>query len=157
MTRHVLLMLSSDQPPPPTEEIRWHARQSADGGQTVLVTTRLLTGLTPHRSIVAFYGNAALRNRLLGYGCFVKYVPLASPLGQAVLRDSPLYNRDGIPDGARGCIILEKVHEARSGESLESLSATIEATGLPLSLENIPKSPARIQVYFRRRAVTECC
>jgi hypothetical protein len=157
MTRDVLLMLSSDQPPPPTEEIRWHARESAKGNRSVLVTTRLITDLTPHRSIVAFYGNAALDNRFLGCGCFVQYAPLDSPLGQAVLMESPLYNRNGVPAGARGCIILEKVREARRGESLESLGGIIEATGLPLRLENIPKSPARIQVYFRRRAATECC
>src|SRR5690606_11772712 len=107
MTRNVLLMLSSDQPPPPTEEIRWHSRQCADGGRTVLVTTRILTGLTPHVSMVAFYGNAALQSRFLGLGCYVQYVRIDSPLSQSVLMESPLYRRDGIPAGAKGCLILE--------------------------------------------------
>src|SRR5690606_4010128 len=93
--------------------------------------------LTPHVSVVALYGNAALQNRLLGRGCYVHYVRIDSPLGQSVLMESPLYRRDGIPAGARGCIILENVQEAGRGEALESLGGTMESTDLPLRLQNI--------------------
>ena len=75
MIRNVLLMLSSDQPPHPDEEIAWHAAECARAGATALVTTRVLTGLVPGRSAVAFYGNAALGNRYLGRAISQEYVP----------------------------------------------------------------------------------
>src|SRR5215208_475762 len=55
MTRNVLLMFSTDQPPDPVAEMRWHAERCAKDGATAVVTTRVLTGLTPGRSTVAFY------------------------------------------------------------------------------------------------------
>jgi hypothetical protein len=78
MIRNVLLMLSTDQLPDPVEEIQWHERQCARDGVTAVATTRVLTGLTPERSTVAFYGNQALANRYLGRGTFVEYVPYES-------------------------------------------------------------------------------
>jgi hypothetical protein len=56
MTRNVLLMFSTDQPPDPVEELRWHAPQCVVDDTTAVVTTRVLTGLTPDGSAVAFYG-----------------------------------------------------------------------------------------------------
>jgi hypothetical protein len=81
MIRNVLLMLSTDQPPDPVEEMQWHVRQCGRDGVTALATTRVLTGLTPGRSIVAFYGNQALANRYLGGGTFVEFVRFESDRG----------------------------------------------------------------------------
>ena len=148
MPRHVLLMLSSDQPPPPVEEVRWHAAQCAEAGASAVVTTRRLTGLTPGRSIVAFYGSAALGNRYLGRGVFVEAVPLATPRGAEILRESPLYRSKGIPAGAEAFLVLREIREARAGEGLESLGGTIESNRRPLTLRNIPKGASRVQVYF---------
>jgi hypothetical protein len=149
MPRNVLLMLSTDQPPYPTEEIRYHAVQSAEGKTTALVTTRRFSGLTPGRSVLAFYSNAALGNRYLGRAIYREYVGLETPRGRELLREHKYYGSRGIPEGARGFLVLSDVQEARVGEELESLNGTIEASGLPLTLENLPRSAARIQVYFR--------
>lgn len=149
MSRNVLLMLSAEHPPPPLEEVRWHATQCADGSPTAVVTTRRLTGLVPGRSVVAFYGNAALDNRFLGCGTFLEYVPLGSAHGAELLRESPLYRSRGVPAGARAFLVLRDVREAADGEGLEALGGTIEASGRPLTLDNIPKGASRVQVYFR--------
>jgi len=152
MIRHVLLMLSSAEPPPPEDEIRWHAAACQRDGSTALVTTRVLTKLTPGHSTVAFYGNADLNNDYLGCGTFLEYVPLDTHRGQEILAEHPLYLSRGIPRGARAFIILRDVCEARAGEDLESLNGAIDSSGwsdgLPLTLEHIPQGAARIQVYF---------
>ena len=81
MTRNVLLMFSTDQPPDPVEELRWHAPQCVVDDTTAVVTTRVLTGLTPDRSTVAFYGSQALGNDLLARGTFGEYIPLGTDRG----------------------------------------------------------------------------
>jgi hypothetical protein len=152
MARHVLLMLSSDQPPHPIEEMRWHARECERGGATALVTTRVLAGLTPGGSTVAFYGNAALGNRYLGCGTYLEYVSLGSPRGAELLAESPLYRKRGVPRGARALVLLRDVCVAQDSDSLVDLRGTIDSSGAsngrPLTLENIPQGAARIQVYF---------
>lgn len=141
-------MLSSDEPPDPLEEIRWHAAQCEAGGRTALITTRRLTGLSPGRSTVGFYGNAALDNRYLGRAVFHEYVGLDSPRGMALLWESPLYRQRGTPGGARAFLILDALREARDGENLEVLRGTIQASGRKLTRENLPRGAARIQVYY---------
>ena len=148
MIRNVLLMLSSDEPPPPLEEIQWHAAECARGTPTALVTTRRLTGLTAGRSMVAFYGNAALGNRYLGRAVFLEYVRIDTPRGAELRRESPLYRNRGVPAGAKGFLILRDVREACAGEGLEVLGGTIESSGRLLTLENIPRGASRIQVYY---------
>jgi hypothetical protein len=76
MTRDVLLMLSTDQPPDPVEKMRWHPGQCARDGATAVATTRVLTGLAPGRCTVAFYGSQALGNRTYGRGTFVEYIAI---------------------------------------------------------------------------------
>ncbi len=149
MTRDVLLMLSSDQPPPPEEEVAWHAEQCARGATTALVTTRRLTGLTPGRSVVAFYSNAALGNRYLGRGTYLETVPLASTRGAELLRESPLHRTRGVPAGATAFLVLRDVAVAEPGETLDALRGTIESNDRPLALDNIPKGASRAQVYYR--------
>jgi hypothetical protein len=151
--RNVLLMLSSNQPPPPQEEVRWHAARCQSHGTTHLVTTRVLTAMVPCESIVAFYGNADLGNRYLGQGVYLDYVRLDTPKGQQLLQASALYSTRGIPEGARGLILLRDVREAEDCERLESLHGVITSRGasdgLPLTLSNIPNTAARLQVYYR--------
>lgn len=148
MARNVLLLLSSNQPPPPEDEVEHHAARCAAGAVAAFVTTRRLRGLTPGESVVAFHGGATLNNRYLGRGVFERLLPLDSPVRRAVLAEDPLYAKRGAPANARAIVLLRGVRVAARGEGLEALGGTIEATGLPLTLTNLPRGPARVQVYY---------
>src|SRR3954470_23095796 len=99
MIRDVLLMLSTDEPPDPLQEIRWHAERSANGEKTAMPTTRILSNMTSGKSVVAFYGNGTLGNRLLGYGTFAGYKRLTSERGKQLLAGSDLYKTANHPKG----------------------------------------------------------
>jgi hypothetical protein len=148
MTRNVLLMFSTDQPPDPVEEMRWHAKQCAADGTTAVVTRRVLNGLTADRSSVAFYGNQALDNRYLGRGTFVEYIPLGTDRGREIARESPLYGQRGMPGSARGFMLVKELHLATEGEDLSSLGGKIEASGRTLTREALPAGRSRAQVYY---------
>jgi hypothetical protein len=148
MTRNVLLMFSTDQPPDPVEEMRWHAERCAKDGATAVVTTRVLTGLTPGRSTVAFYGSQALGNRYLGRGRFVEYIPLDTARGREIARESPLYGQRGMPGSARGFILIRDLLLAAEGEDLSSLGGKIEASRRALTIDALPAGPSRAQVYY---------
>jgi hypothetical protein len=148
MTRNVLLMLSTDQPPDPLEEMQWHAKQCATDGTTAIATTRVLTGLTPGQSTVAFYGSQALENRYLGRGIFVEYIPITTGRGREIARESPLYSQQGMPGSAQGFVLLRDVQLAGTAEDLSSLGGKIEASGRTLTLEELPTGPSRAQVYY---------
>jgi hypothetical protein len=148
MIRNVLLMFSTDQPPDPVEEMRWHARQCAADGTTAVVTTRKVTGLTPGRSTVAFYGSQSLDNRYLGRGTFVEYIPLDTDRGREIARESPLYRQRGMPGSARGFVLVRDLELARVGEDLSSLGGKIEASGRTLTREALPAGRSRAQVYY---------
>ena len=148
MTRNVLLMFSTDQPPDPVEEMRWHADLCAKDGATAVVTTRVLTGLTPGHSTVALYGNQALGNQYLGRGTFVEYIPLDTDRGREIARESPLYSQRGMPGSARGFILMRDLQLPTEGEDLSSLGGRIEANGRALTLETLPAGPSRAQVYY---------
>ena len=149
MTRNVLLMLSTHQPPDPVEEMRWHAEQCARDGATAVATTRVLTRLAPGRSTVAFYGSQALGNRYLGRGKFVEYIAIDTERGREIARESPLYKRRGMPASARGFVLIADLQLADEGEDLSSLGGKIEATGRALTLEALPTGPSRAQVYYK--------
>jgi hypothetical protein len=142
-------MLSSDLPPP-VDEVQWHARRCAGGGATAVITMRRLKDLERGRSIVAFYGNAALGNRYLGCGTFHEYVSLTGDRGAAILRDSPLYSARGIPAGARAFLILRGCGRRGSTETLETRRGTVARTGRPPTLANIPCCVARAPVVCFR-------
>jgi hypothetical protein len=148
MTRNVLLMFSTDQPPDPIEEMRWHAERCATDGTTAVVTTRVLTGLTPEQSTVAFYGSQTLGNRFLGRGTFVEYIALDTERGREIARESPLYKQRGMPGSARGFILIRDLQLPGESEDLSSLGGTIEASGRALTLDTLPAGPARAQVYY---------
>lgn len=145
-------MLSTDQPPHPEEEMRWHAEECARRGRTVVATTRLLSGLKRGESIVAFYGNAAMANRFLGQGLFAGFARADQPRGQKLLASMTLYSNGNRPEGIQGAIELTDVRLAERSEALESLGATLEGSGLPLALANLPDGPSRACVYFLCRA-----
>ena len=149
MARNVLLMLSSAAPPPPVQEVQWHTAHCNAHGTTDIITTRLLTGMTPGQSVVAFYGDAALGNEYLGKGVFVDYIPLNTPQGQQLLQAHPLYAPNNHPVTVQAFVRLKQFEEAQPGEDLTTLNGIIEASGLPLTLANIPDGPARLQVYYR--------
>lgn len=151
MIRDVLLMLSTDQPPDPLEEIRWHAEHSVNGEKTAMPTTRVLSGMTPGKSIVAFYGNAALGNRLLGYGTFAGYARLTSQRGKQLLAASKLYKGANHPKGIKAVIELSDVRLAGATDTVDSLKGTLHGGFVPLSLTTIPVGPARLMIYFSRR------
>jgi hypothetical protein len=151
MVRDVLLMLSTDQPPHPLEEIRWHAEHSANGEKTAMPTTRILTGMTRGQSIVAFYGNAALGNRLLGYGTFAGYARLTTQRGKQLLAPSELYKAANHPKGIKGVIELSDVRPAGATDTVDLLNGTLYGGFVPLSLATIPDGQARLLIYFSRR------
>lgn len=150
-TRHVLLMLSTDQPPDPIQELQWHSDRCVQAGQTAVATTHLLGGMRRGESIVAFYGSASLDNRLLGQGVFEGFARTDEPRGKEWLSASELYAGPNRPDGIQGMIQLTAVQVASQDEGLEALEGTIEATGAPLALANLPDGPSRARVYFTRR------
>jgi hypothetical protein len=152
MVRDLLLMLSTRQPPDPTKEVRFHADYcAATGSATAMATTRVLNGLTPGRSMVAFYGNAALRNRLLGFGIFDGYDRLGdgSSRGDSLLRESQLYKPGVHPPGLKGIIELRDVHVSAADDEIDSLCGA-PTSGLQLTVDNLPLGPARLLVYFSR-------
>jgi len=151
MVRDVLLMLSTDQPPDPLEEIRWHAEHSENGKTTVMATTRVLSGMTRGKSIVAFYGNSALGNRLLGYGTFAGYAKSTSPRGKLLLAASELYKGANRTPGIKGVIELVNVCLTDVGDTVDLLNGIVDGGFTPLSMATIPEGPARIQIYFSRR------
>ena len=144
-------MLSTDQPPDPVEEIRWHAEHSARGEKTAMPTTRILSGMTRGKSIVAFYGNSALANRLLGYATFAGYARLTSQRGKQLLAASELYKGGNHPNGIKGVIELIDVRLAGLTDTVDSLKGILDGGFTPLSVKTIPEGPARLQVYFSRR------
>ena len=152
--RNVLLMLSSHAPPPPLEEIAWHAHTSTQESFTYLVTTKVLTNLVPGKSTVAFYGDADLDHVYLGRGVFQGYLPLTVAPGAIegpggpTLSAHPLYSRLGHPETVKGMIKLSHVVVAGHGEALEDLNGTMSSSGLPLRLRHIPPGPSRGCVYF---------
>ena len=109
-------MLSSTEPPPPREEIAWHAAQSAKEAVTYVATTRRIAAkaLVRGESAVAFYGDAAsLENAYLGHGVFDELVDAKSPRGRQLLKKSGLYSKQGYPAKTRGLIGLRSVVAAR--------------------------------------------
>jgi hypothetical protein len=106
-----------------------------------VVTTRVLRGLTPGRSTVAFYGNQELDNRYLGRSTFVEYVPLDTERGREIARESPLYRQRGMPGSARGFVLVKDFRLAGQGEDLSSLDGKIEASGRTLAREALPQGP----------------
>lgn len=151
MTLNALLLLSSAQLPHPVEEIAWHADFCARTGRpSAVATTRLLTGLTLGRSVVAFYGDTKLGNHLLGYGAFAGYERAGTPRGDRLLGEVPLYAGGHRPAGVKGVVMLDAVQAARRGAEIEVLGGTVRATGLPLTRAHLPVGPARILVYFTR-------
>jgi hypothetical protein len=144
-------MLSSAEPPEPAEEVAWHAANCEAHGSTVVATTRLLSGMTRGRSCIAFYGDAeGYANELLAYGVFAGYGLANTERGRAMLaRSRALYGRYGMPKATKGGIELTDFQEAADG-AIASLGGVLEGTRTPLSLESLPGSQARIQVYFNR-------
>jgi len=89
-----------------------------------------------------------LGNDFLGQGCFQGYVDFDTQRGRQILDSSELYSQHGTPGGAKGFIELTTVRTARPGESLAGLGGMIRASGLALTLANIPPGASRAQVYF---------
>lgn len=146
---NVLLMLSTKQPPDPDVEVAWHHAESQKAGTTWLVTTRDVRGLHPGSGTVALYGDAGLRNRYLGRGTYRDYALLTTARGMNALSTSDLYRQYGYPASACAMIELSDVVVAGpAGGSFGSLGGTIRASGLPLTLANLPNGAARIQVYY---------
>lgn len=148
MARNLLLLLSAAQPPHPLDELRWHADRCAQGAKTALATTRLVSGLTRGESLVAFYADASLGNRLLGHGIFAGYARIDTPRGRDLLRATPLYSPSERPKGLRGMIELTDVRMAEPDATIEALNGIMEGRKVPLALANLPTGPARLEVYF---------
>jgi hypothetical protein len=152
-----LLMLSTNQPPDPIDEVDFHEQHSLAHGYTYMVTTRLLNGLTPHQSVIAVYGNARLNNQFLGRGTYAGYQNWGTSAAQAILanlvvtrngKPYNVYNGHNVPAKSKGLIRLENFARAVAGQGLQSLGGTIRSSGLSLILQNIPNAAARIQVYY---------
>jgi len=128
-SRNVLLMLSSTQKPPPRDEAHWHAAHRSAEGVSYIATTRKLTGLTAGSSVVAFYGDVALANQLLGFGIYEGYLRIDEEEGRDLLASSELYRSQGLPERAIGLIKLRNFTELPEGACLEGLRCSIQADG----------------------------
>ena len=144
-------MLSTGQPPHPVSEVDWHANQWATTGEaTSFATTYLLSGLKRGQSIVAFYGSADLDNCLLGLGVFAGFERVDSDTGKKLKASISLYAESGLPRGTKGFVKVRDFNAMKPSKSIDSLAGFIEASRLPLTLENLPVGPARAQIYYRR-------
>jgi hypothetical protein len=101
--------------------------------------------------MVAFYGNAALANRLLGYGTFAGYARLTTQRGKQLLAASELYKGRNHPKGLTGVIELSDVRLAGAADTVDLLKGSIYGGFTPLSLATIPDGPTRLMIYFSRR------
>ncbi len=177
-TLHCLLLLSSNEPPEPVSEVEWHAEQwDKNKKPTLVATTRQLKGLRPHVSEVHFYGDSQhLGSAYLGGGIFDSYVPLGSPKGQQILNESELYKQFGCPAGTRGFIGITEFKAApgksidegitgfqagqRKPERLKAIMRAkldhpgIQVNDMLLIKDNLPRSAARIQIYFYKVPLT---
>ena len=153
MDVNALLLLSSKQPPHPVEELAWHAQYCERTGQpSAMATTRVLSGLVPGRSIIAFYGDAVLNNHLLGYAGFVGFDRLGTTRGDQLLRESELYTPGNHPPGLKGVLRMEALRIAPPGAEVDALQGRMRANGVPLTRATLPVGPARILIYFTRDA-----
>jgi len=118
------------------------------GEKAIFATTRILSGMTPGKSIVAFYGDAKLANQLLSVGIFAGYARVETPRGEGWLAGCSLYNEGNRPRGIKGLIALMDFQVVARGQAIDSLGGTIEGTNLPLRANALPPGPARTQVYF---------
>lgn len=148
---HVLLMLSTKQPPDPIIEVEWHDRMtkelSDEKSPTFIATTRLIKGLRPGVSEVHFYGDSQLDNAYLGSGIFHSYILLTSPKGQELMNELEVYRNYGCPANTRGFIGVTKFENV-VGMSIDDLNGVMRSNRTPLSLQNLPNSAARAQIYF---------
>src|SRR5687768_2294305 len=117
-TKHLLLMLSTSQPPHPVEEIAWHAEVCHRTGNSTFVTTQVVSGLTRGESIIAFYGDSTLSNRYLGRGVFAGAAKINDPRGKELLARSPLYANGNLPGAAKTVIEVTDVRIANEDEKL---------------------------------------
>jgi hypothetical protein len=153
VVKNVLLMFSSDEPPPPLVEVEWHVEHCQTAGHSWVVTTRVLTGMTPGKSQVAFYGDAHLGNVLLGTAVFLEYLRLGEPRAEEILAGMAIYTEHDIPDGAEGLIYVRDMAQAAPGAQIDSLGGIIVSrgrrNGQRLGLATLPASASRLQVYYR--------
>lgn len=151
MALNALLMLSTEQLPHPVDEINWHVAKCESEGWTEMVAMRVLTRLTPGSSMVAFYGDAALDNRLLGWATFESFRKV-DPDGDDAERIE-LYAGGNHPPSVKGIPRLTDMRSAAAGTTLEALGGQLASNGLALTRENLPNSPARGLVYYRATAM----
>lgn len=160
MAFNVLLMLATSEDPDPKKEVAYHAGQCHAGRTTYVLTPKVLNAsrspqMTSDRSVVAFYGDKPLANALLAHGIFVSYIGFNSPQGQQLFQHHGLYNVNNIPGEPKGFIEVRNLIAEPPGTTIDALNGIIESRGgshgLVLTLDNLPKSPARGQVYYRCR------
>jgi hypothetical protein len=97
------------------------------------------------------YGDAALGNRLLGWGTFRGLRRLSTVGAREILAELLIYANGRVPTNAEWLVDLSGVELAHPNDGLELLDGEIEASGKPLTLEHLPASAARALVYYRRR------
>ena len=158
MVRNVLLMLASRQPPPPVEEVQWHADHCTDHETTHVITTRTFTEMVPGQSVVAFYGDKpVLDNEYLGKGVYLGYVALEYPARAAFAPSQRLSTpHTNIPENALGIHPFGARQEvAQPGEDLDSPQRYHRGQRPTTNLANIPDSPrpaCRCITFMRRMA-----
>ncbi len=64
---NVFLMLSTEERPDPQREIAWHLQNPLDERIALVATTKRSDNLEKGKSIVAFHGNAQIRNAYFGH------------------------------------------------------------------------------------------
>ena len=148
MVLNCLLMLSSAELPPPRDEMRFHARRCREQGETYLATTRKIEGLTPGVSVIALYGDTSLKNMYLGQGIYLDYIPLSAAEAPEILQGLSIYAGNHCPPKAIALLKLRGVVTGREADKLELLNGTMQDTGTPLTLKNLPSSQKKIQVYY---------
>ena len=141
MAFNVLLMLSSNENPHPTdEEIPYHAGECQAGGTTFVITGKVLGVITPGKrrpafpmtsgeSVVAFYGDEPLGNALLAQGIFVSYIRFNSPQGQQLFQHHALYNVNNIPNNPKGFIEVQNLVATPAGTTIDALNGIIQSGG----------------------------
>jgi hypothetical protein len=147
-------MLSTAQCPHPVEEIRWHVAQCNAHRSTRMPTTKVITGLRPGESTVAFYADASLDNRLLGWGTFEGFTKGTEKAVEQI-DEIPLYAAGNHPPNPKGILHLSNMQEAAQESEVDVLDGEMTANQLPLTRSNLPAGPARGLVYYHSTTTSD--
>ena len=145
---NILLMLSTQEPPHPRDEVKWHDANCKETGHTYVITTRDLAG--EEYETVAFFGDASLGNQVLATAHFEKFISVVGPEGAGIGAEHGLYRNGNAPRRSKGFIEVKDFQLAPENADLRSLKGEL-TDGSELTVANLPGNQHRVEVIYRSR------